>query len=109
MKLVLDIEDRTLGNELAGEPAETWALVQREYFDLRPLTAREYVAGQQVQSTTSHMATSPYLSGMHTGLRLVTRNEAGEVSRQFNAESVVNVGENNRQLEWRLQEVTPNG
>jgi SPP1 family predicted phage head-tail adaptor len=105
MKQILNIEERTVGNELAGEPAETWVVTRREWFDLQPLTGSEYVQAQQVQANISHKATSPFLIGVSTKMRLTVKNEAGVNVRTFNVESVVNVGENNRELEWMLREV----
>jgi SPP1 family predicted phage head-tail adaptor len=105
MKQILHIEERTTGNELAGEPPETWTRVTREWFDVEPLTGREYIQAQQVQSSVSHKMRSPYLGGMHSGMRLTAGENAAEPSRVFNVASVVNVGENNRELEWMAEEV----
>jgi head-tail adaptor len=104
MKLILHVEERTVGNELAGEPAESWARVRREFFDIEPLTGREYVQAQQMQSNVSHKMTSPWFPGYSSRQRLTRGDDKNNPERVFNVASVVNVGENNRQLEWMCQE-----
>jgi SPP1 family predicted phage head-tail adaptor len=104
MKQILHIEQRTVGNELAGEEAETWVRILREWFDIQPLTGREYVEAQAVQSNVSHKATCPFFAGANSKMRLTLGENANTPERVFNVESVVNVGENNRLLEWMVKE-----
>lgn len=104
MKIILYAEKLTRGNELEGQPAETWVRIWQEWFDVKPLTGREYVLAQQVKSTVTHQLRCVYRSGANSELRLTAGADAP--TRIFNVESVVNVGENNRELEWMVQEVT---
>lgn len=103
---LLHIEERTVGNELAGEPAETWTRrANPEWFSIEPMTGREYVQAQQLQSAVSHKLRSVYLAGCHPGMRLTAGNDADNPTRTFNVESVVDVGEQHRELEWMAVEV----
>lgn len=102
---LLHIEERTVGNELAGEPAETWARLKAEWFAIEPMTGREYVQAQQLQNSVSHKLRSVYLAGCHPGMRLTAGEDAENPTRTFNVESVVDVGEQHRELEWMATEV----
>ena len=114
MNMILTVQENTPGNELEGEDVENWADLRDEWFDLRPLSGREYQQAQQIQSNVTHNATSIYFSGANSRLRLIRReiveSEDPEVETQpqivrtFNVESVVNVDERNRELLWRLEE-----
>jgi len=99
---ILWVETPKLGSELLGEPVGKYERTgRREWFDIRPLSGREFVRGQQVQSNVTHELKCPYFAGANTGMRLT--NEAG--TRIFNVESVVNENEANRFLVWRVVEV----
>lgn len=102
---LLHIEERTTGNELAGEPAEGWSRLKVEWFSIEPMTGREYVQAQQLQTAVSHKLRSVYLAGCHPGMRLTAGEDANNPTRTFNVESVVDVGEQHRELEWMATEV----
>lgn len=98
------------GGNFADDPAELWEVLCVEWFKLAPLSAREYVQAQQVQSGISHKAECPWFAGYNTttdgmprgtALRLANSDE----SRRFNVASVVNRDEGNRTLDWMLEEV----
>lgn len=102
---ILHVETPRLGNELLGEPVDGYERTgRREWFEIRPLSAREYVQAQQVQSSVSHELRCVYFSGANTGMRL-TAGETDTPTRIFNVESVVNENEANRFLVWRVVEV----
>ncbi len=103
---LLWIEDRTTGNELAGEPPETWTRRARpEYFEIQPLTGQEYMQAQQMQATVRHKLRCVYLPNCSPQVRLTAGEDANNPTRTFNVRSVVNVGERNRELEWMAEEV----
>ncbi len=102
---LLYLEDRSVGNELAGEPAETWTRRARpEWVSIQPLTGNEYMQAQQMQATVSHKLRCVFLQGCHPGMRLTAGEDANNPSRVFNVESVVDVEERHRELEWMVKE-----
>lgn len=102
---LLHIETPLLGNELLGEPVGGYERTgRRAWFEVRPLSGREYVQSQQVQSSVTHELRCAYFAGATTGMRL-TAGESDTPTRIFDVESVVNEHEANRFLVWRVQEV----
>lgn len=103
----LTVEQKSGGGNFADDPPEVWetyttgAFHGIEWFKVTPLTAREYIQAQQIQSNTSHKAECTYFPGANTELRL--RDE--ETGRIFHVESVVNRDEANRTLDWLLTEI----
>lgn len=69
-----------------------------EWFDIKPLSAREFEQAQQLQVAITHKATCPYFAGAQAGMRLIHEG------RTFHVESVFNHKEQNRKLEMRLVE-----
>lgn len=103
MNTILRIEVPVHRSELAGEPVGEYKWTgQIEWFEIRPLSSREYVQGQQIQSNVTHELKCHYFAGANTAMRLVTADGL----RTFNVESVVNEDEANRHLVWRCTEVT---
>jgi SPP1 family predicted phage head-tail adaptor len=103
----LHIEVPIMRSELQGEPVGEYARTGRKAkFKIVPLTGREYVQAQQVQSNVTHELKCPYFSGANSSMRLTAGEEAATPSRIFNVESVVNEKEQNRFLVWRCVEVT---
>ncbi len=102
MNTILHIETPVHRSELAGEPiGEYERSGVSEWFDIRPLSSREYVQGQQIQSSVTHELKCRHFAGANTAMRLVTADGL----RTFNVESVVNENEANRHLVWRCTEV----
>lgn len=98
---ILFVEAPNSGNELLGEPVGGYARTGRkEWFEIRPLSAREFAQGQQIQSVVTHELKCPFFAGANNSMRLA--NEAG--TRVFNVDSVVNENEANRFLVWRCTE-----
>lgn len=96
---VLIVETVEPGSELAGEP-ETVTEVAQVYGAIMPLSGNEYLRAQQLEATVSHVIRTEFMQTAHPRMRL----RHGE--RVFNVESVVNVAERNRELEWRCTEAT---
>ena len=100
---ILHIETPTLHNELLGEPQGEYTRTGvKQWFEIRPLSAREFAQGQQINSVVSHELRCVFFAGANSSMRLT--NEAG--TRIFNVDSVVNENEANRFLVWRCTEVT---
>ena len=99
MRLRLSIQEKTQGESQYDEAPEQWTELRQEWFVITPLSSREFIQAQGVQSTVSHEGECPWFAGFNSRLRLVS----GE--RIFNVESVVNRDERNRKLDWMLVEV----
>lgn len=112
MRLRLTIQEMTQREGgFEDEGPERWAQVRVEWFKVEPLSSRELVAGQSVNSQLTHKAECSWFEnynsdGRGTELRLVT----GDGKRRFNVASVANRSEGNRRLDWMLTEVqVPSG
>lgn len=104
--LLLHVETRTVGNELAGEDAETWTRTARhEWFKVRTLTASEYVQAQQVQASVSHELRCVFWQGANPRMRLTAGDDGNAPTRTFNVESVVDENDMHRELVWMVKEV----
>ncbi len=89
-----------------GEPVGEFERTGRvARFKAKPISGREYVQGQQVQSNVTHELRCIHFAGAHTGMRLTAGDDAESPTRIFNVESVVNENEANRFLVWRVVEV----
>ena len=106
MKTILYVEERTVGNELAGEPAESWRRIWREWFSVEPLSGREYMQAQQMQSNVSHKLRCAYPIGkaFDSRMRLTEGDDKNNPRRTFNVQSVVDVGNDHRELQWMVEE-----
>jgi SPP1 family predicted phage head-tail adaptor len=101
-KFILTVEQDTIGNELAVEPA-TVETVCRVYGEITPLTGREYQQAEQMQSNVSHKIRTEMLP-QNLG-PATSRMRLKHGVRTFEVVSVVNVEERNRELEWMCTEV----
>lgn len=107
MHTILHVETPIVRSELAGEPIGGYERTgRREWFQIRPLSSRELVIGQQIQSLATHELKCHYFAGANNAMRLTAGEVAATPSRIFNVESVVNENEANRFLVWRVVEVT---
>jgi SPP1 family predicted phage head-tail adaptor len=102
-KFILTVEEDSLGNELAGEPATTAVELCRVWGSIEPLTGREYIQAQQSESSVSHKIRTEQLPQNLGPANPRMRLKFGD--RTFEALSVVNVEERNRELEWMCVEV----
>lgn len=95
---VLVVEEVTAGNELAGEGETVATEVAQVYGAIMPLAGNEYLRAQQMEANSTHRIRTEFIPDAHPRLRL----RCGE--RVFEAQSVVNVAERNRELEWMVTE-----
>lgn len=104
------------GDQLTGESG-VWTELFREFISLNPLSGRELLLSQQVEAQVSHRARvhwSETTSVLHPKDRFkiarpVVANEEDPNDdanyRIFNIESVINIGERNREIELMCKEV----
>ena len=104
LKQKVYVQTETTANELAGGTINQWTTVETQDADITPLRGREYEAAQQVQSGITHKIRTRMLRATNapatTAMRLVTKFD----SRVFHVQSVLNIGERNRWLEWMCEE-----
>ena len=81
-------EDPQSDGGINGAP-ETVAIA---WASIEPLSGQERMFAQQQQATTTHKLTTVYIAGIKPGMRATWNG------RTFNFESVVNVGEDSREL-----------
>lgn len=97
-KFIATIQTPTPANDLLGVPG-SWADVRRVWAEITPLSGREYLQAQQMTATSSHRIRTEYVADVNPRMRLI------HGARVFNVQSVVNVEERNRELEWMCTEV----
>lgn len=103
---ILHVEVPVTRNELAGEPTGDYERTgRREWFEIIPIGGGEYVQGRQSESSITHVLRCHYFAGANSLMRL-TAGESATPSRIFSVDSVVNVNEENRFLEWSAIEKT---
>jgi SPP1 family predicted phage head-tail adaptor len=78
-----------------GEIIDVWQSVATVQAEIWPLSARQYFAAREVQSSATHRIRCHYLSGVDTSMR----GNLGDGAEYYYFESVVNVGHWNRELE----------
>lgn len=97
-----------------GKAKGEWTEVFQEFVQLEPLSGRELLQAQQIQSQTTHKATFHFRTDIDTKMRLrVERPGVIDADptkdsdwRIFHIESLVNVNEQNRELQLMLIEKT---
>ena len=99
-RLTIERKRQTSDSDWVDQP-ENWEYVGTEWFQIKPLNGRELEQARQMQSMTTHTAMCVYFKGASTRYRL------RECERIWEVQSVVNVEEANRHLEWRLTELEP--
>lgn len=95
---LVTIEEFTPANDLEAIPA-SWSEFAAAWAAIVPLSGSEYLRAQQMQSTSSHRIRTEFVAGVNPRMRIVYG------ARVFNVQSVVNVEERNRELEWMCTEV----
>jgi SPP1 family predicted phage head-tail adaptor len=86
------------GDELAGEPIETWTELRKAWGSVENASGSEFPSGGGIKSKVPATVTTHYFPGATSQMRL----RLGQ--RIFNVESVVNQNELNRYLVWRVTE-----
>lgn len=87
----------TPANELLDEGG-TWAKLFEAYVALQPFTGRELTDADQVRGSTSHRVRTHWQPDLRVSDRLTVEG------RELHIESVINVGEQNREYELLCKE-----
>lgn len=82
-----------------GEIVQTWATYASGWFDIRPLSGREYMDAQQANADVTHTIRCHYKRGVTPKMRLLCG------SRVFEFLAVINWGERNEELRIMAREV----
>ena len=99
LRETVTIQQVTLTRDSHGQPIESWSSFATWRCEIAPVRGREYFAAQQFAADTSHKLTGHWISGVLPTMRIA------HGSRTFRIESVINVGERNRELELMCVEV----
>ena len=98
----LVIERLIEGNEYEGTPEDTWALVRNIWGDIKPIhdstDDRERNRAGRMEAHVTHKILTPYFEGYSSAFHIL------KDIRIFEVESVINIGERNRILEWLVVE-----
>lgn len=90
-----------------------WQVLFRAFVDIKPLRGNEFLVAQGIESRITHRVWTYWRDGVTSRDRLkITRNQQPKPNdpnhesnfRIFNIESVINVGERNRELELMVVE-----
>jgi head-tail adaptor len=106
MRMILNVEQRTATEiEPAAQPEISWPLVRREWFDVQPAGGSENQQAGNQDANVSHKMRCVFFKGANPRMRLTTDASDNTPARVFDVLSVINVGEENRTLEWQVSEV----
>ena len=67
----ITIQVRTLDQDDAGQPTETWATFATVYANIKPLVGRDYLAARQLVDEISHDITIRYRRGIKPKMRIL--------------------------------------
>ncbi len=84
----------------SGEVLSTWTKLASVWCSLMPLTGKELFAAQQVRAETTHIVKTWH----RTDITITSAMRLTLGSRTFAIESVLNVGELNKETELRVVE-----
>lgn len=94
----LRIEQRTETKNTLGEDITTWTLYKETWGHVSPLSGKEYISQNELQSSVTGRISIRYISGITTDMR-VNWND-----RIFDILSVINTDERNRELIMIVEE-----
>jgi SPP1 family predicted phage head-tail adaptor len=94
----LTLQQEAQAPDTAGGYTRSWQNVADLWAEITPVTGREKLFADQMQSQISHKIALRYRAGVSAGQRLVFE------TRAFNIRYVFNVGENNEMLELLAEE-----
>ena len=104
LRHLVTIESRSATPDTYGEPAQTWSTLHaNQPASIEPLSGRELIAAQAVQSDVTHRVRMRYVAGVETKHRIAFG------SRVFDIRAIRNIDE--RGIEWEMlcTEGTSNG
>jgi len=92
------IQSATQVQSASGEVTRTWTTDAVVWASVDPLTGREFIDAQQVSAGLSHRVRMRHRDGVSPKMRIE------HDGRTLQVESVMNVGERNRELELLCKE-----
>ena len=99
----ITFQTRQTTQDAAGQAVETWVPAFTAWADITPLTGRELMAAQAVQSSVSHMITMRYRSEFANPTQ-VANMRAVYNGRLFNIHASLNQDERNRSVMLQAEE-----
>ena len=99
LRHLVTIEQRSSTPDTYGEPAQTWTTLHaNQPASIEPLSGRELITAQAVQSDVTHRLRMRYVAGVQTKHRILFG------SRVFDIRAVRDVNERNIELEMLCTE-----
>ncbi len=92
------IEQRTETKNTLGEDETTWSTYKWTWAQVSPLSGKEYLANNELQSVVTGRVSMRYLSGVTVDMRINWDN------RIFDIISIINTEERNRELILMVEE-----
>ncbi len=98
---IITIQQQSATQDEYGAQVITWSSVGVDRCaNVQPLQGREYFAGQQFQSKIDTRFILRYVAGITPKMRILYN------SLSYNIESIINVGERNRELHIMCSRIT---
>lgn len=93
----LVIEQRSTSQDTAGEPVATWTTVATVWGDIAPISGRELLTAQAINTEISHQITIRYQAALADS-KIMAGRRISYGGRYFNIHAVMNEDERNRVL-----------
>lgn len=95
----ITIQVRTLDQDEAGQPTETWSTFATVYANIKPMVGRDYLTAKQLVDELSHDVTIRYRRGIKPKMRI------SYLDRQFEIISVIDSEERREWLYLKCKEL----
>ena len=102
LKHRITLQRRSITQSDSGEPTETWVDLGTRWAKIEPLSSKEYFSNLQQQSQITHKVTMRYTNNFTP----TTTDQILYGSRTFHIESMLNVGEENKEYTLMVKEQT---
>lgn len=93
LRHLLQLQQATEGRDAAGGVTLAWVPVQNIHGEVKPVSARELVSGEQLSQDVTHVIRTRYIADVTPSMRFTWNG------RIFNIEKVINAQERNIMLE----------
>jgi len=98
----ITVQSATESRTAAGDVTETWADLDDAWAEIQPLSAREFVTGNQIAQDVTHRIRMRHYPGLTPSNRI--KYVVGGVTRYFNIHSVIDANEANWYMELLVKE-----
>jgi len=102
------LQNKVIGQSPTGQPTETWVDAFSAWADMDPLTGRELIAAQQVQSSVTHNCTMRYRKEF-ANPKAVTNMRLVYEGRFFNIHACMDQDSRKRAVVLQIEEGLNNG